>query len=415
MIRTLLAISLLLGNLGDVEAAGSAAIEVYDLEEALHKAGRNSAALQGAAQGVKIAEERVKEARTLFYPEVGLQGSATRFNARRAFSLRPDFGTNLLFPSNNENFFSGQAYAQMPLYAGRKNINTYRLTQTALKQARSKYQTAKLDIAYRTKRAFYRFLLARAMVSATKELESRVKTSTRSRSLKSAALKADIRTASAEARQKLELARLDFLRGLNRELDTPIDVVGELITKAIDVDLAKALIWSTELRPELQAQTYRSQMDAIAVNLALGRRIPTVVLGVDYEVVGEKFPLRQNNWDATVGVRIPFALNFWTQHHQRVAEQRQGQIKRAELRDEVHLEVRKAHQNLNFWNEEWPKRETEFNELQRLFDSSPSGAGLDGAASVLRAQRRYLEAVTEHLLSRARLERAIGRTLVDPS
>ncbi|PCI40728.1 MAG: hypothetical protein COB53_00090 [Elusimicrobia bacterium] len=414
MIRSALAFCLLLGNLGEARAVATSAIEVYDLEEALHKASRNSAMLQSAAQDVKIAEERVKEARVLFFPEFGLQGSATRFNARRAFSLRPDFGTNLLFPSNNANFFSGQAYASMPLYAGRRNINTYRLAQTALKQARSKHQTAKLDVAYHTKKTFYNFLLAQAVLEATQELETRLKSNPPARSFKTAVLQTELRAAGAQARRKLELARLDFLRGLNRELDTLIQVVGKLSTKAIEIDLAKALIWSTELRPELQSRTYRSQMDAIAVNLALGRRIPTVVLGVDYEVVGEKFPLRQNNWDATVAVRIPFALNFWTQHRQRIAEQRQGEIQRAELRDTVHLEVRKAHKNLFFWNTEWATRESEFNLLRGLYEASGSASGLSGGASVLRAQRRFLEAVTEHLLSRSRLERAIGREIADP-
>ncbi len=415
MLRALFALSLLFGNSGKAGALETSAVEIYDLEETLHKAGRNSAALQSTAQDVKIAEERVKEARMLFFPEVGLQGSATRFRARRAFSLRPDFGTNLLFPSNNDNFFSGQAYASIPLYAGRRNINTFRLAQTALKRARSKHQTAKLDLAYRIKQNFYRFLLAQAVVDAAEELQTRIKLTDRSKSFTAAVVRADLRTSASDARRRLELARLDFLKGLNRELDTPIKVVGKLETQSVDIDLQKALIWSTELRPELQSRTYRSQMDAIAVNLALGRRIPTVVLGVDYEIVGEKFPLRQNNWDATVAVRLPFALNFWTQHRQRVAEQRQGEIRRSELRDTVHLEVRKAHQNLQFWAGEWLEREKEFRELRRLYDAAGTSAGLDGATSVLRAQWRFLEAVTEHLLSRARLERAIGRTIGDPS
>jgi len=424
LLRPLLAVALLLPTPGTVHAQSASGVEIYDLEEALHKAGRNNAAMQSAAQDVKIAEERVREARTLFFPDVGLQGSATRFNARVPFSLRPEFGSNLLFPSNKENFFSGQAYASLPLYAGRKNINTYRLAQTGLKRARATYDSAKLDVAYHTQKVFYRYLFAREIFQTSSALaEQAAQSGTQGRhgedALKTVALAADLRTETADARRLLELARLDFLRGLNRELDTPITVVGTLETKPVSIDLAKALAWSTELRPELQAQTYRSQMDAIEVNLSLGRRIPTVVLGVDYELVGAEFPLRQNNWDATVAVRLPFALNFWTQHQQRVAEQRQGEIHRAELRDQVHLEVRKAHQDLEFWQAEWPLREEEYVKLRGLYESASlvpgSPAALSAAASVLRAQRRFLEAVTEHLLSRARLERAIGRALTDPS
>ena len=38
-------------------------------------------------------------------------------------------------------------------------------------------------------------------------------------------------------------------------------------------------------------------MDAIGVNLALGRRYPTVFLAGDYELTSQRFPLDKNNWD----------------------------------------------------------------------------------------------------------------------
>ncbi|MCH7744724.1 MAG: hypothetical protein IIC84_01455 [Chloroflexi bacterium] len=120
-----------------------------------------------------------------------------------------------------------------------------------------------------------------------------------------------------------------------------------------------------------------------------------------------------NKRDVNVVIR-PRGKGFslaWTT----ITQKTTGKIKRAELRDTVHLEVRKAHQNPHFWSDEWPARESEFNDLRGLYDAAGSSAGLSGAASVLRAQRRYLEAVTEHLISRAQLERAIGRAIADPS
>ena len=112
-------------------------------------------------------------------------------------------------------------------------------------------------------------------------------------------------------------------------------------------------------------------------------------------------------------------IDFWTQHNQKVAEQRQGQIALAELRDQVHLEVRKAHKDLRHWQEEWPKREKEYRALRSLYGAAGGASGglsaLRVAVRLLSARRRYLEAVTEHILSRARLERAIGRKLPSSS
>jgi len=194
-----------------------------------------------------------------------------------------------------------------------------------------------------------------------------------------------------------------------------VRVSGRLETKPVHADLARALLWAAELRPELRAQTYRSQMDAIAVNLALGRRYPTVTLGVDYELTGQEFPLRQNNWDATVGVRLPFSLDYFTQHTQKVAEQRQGEIASAELQDQVQLEVRRAWEDLQYWQAEWPRREEELKRLKDLSGDLRGDAvqGLRAEVRLLKARRDWLRSVTEHILARARLERAVGRPLTE--
>lgn len=394
-------------------------VETYSLEDSIRLALRNNAELQSSEQGITIARQQVREAALQFYPEVGLQALATRFNSRYPFALRPDFRSLLLFPSNDPNLFSGQAYMTMSLYEGRRHINTLRLARTALKQAQSKYDAVKLDIVYSVQETFHNLLLAQESADGLRGLADaaeRAPVGDGWDAVEAAALASELRAEQAAAEHRLSLARLEFLKRLNKELDSPIVVSGELETRPSDVDLKKALVWATELRPELQSQTYKSQMDAIAVNLSLSRRNPTVMLGLDYEVTGQRFPLRQNNWDATVGVRIPFAFDYWTQHTQRVAEQRQGEIARAELRDRVHLEVRKAYDDLMHWQAEWPRREKEYERLKAMSDRIASRLGrgarsLSASTGVFKARLRYRQAVLEHILARARLERAIGRTL----
>lgn len=406
-----------------VGASAQPPVETYTLDDALLKSQRNNAQLQSVEQSVRIAEQRVKEARMRFLPEIGVQASATRFKSRYPFALRPAFQSLLLFPSEQQYLYSGQAYMTMSLYEGRRNINTLRLAKMALKQSKTKQDVVTLDIKLETKKVFYRLILAQEVLRAIEELIEAVGAPAASegpwQKLEAEALAAELRSARASARHELDLARLRFLKGLNRELDTPVRVEGRLETFPVEVDLRKSLVWATELRPELQAQTYKAQMDAIGVNLALSRRTPTLRLGLDYEITGQQFPLKQNNWDATVGIRLPFALDFWTQHNKKVAEQRQGHIQRAELRDQVHLEVRTAHKELVFWQEEWPRREAEYLRLKKLFDAAlrarAGSAAFRAAARMLSAKKRYMQAVAEHILSRARLERAVGRALPEPS
>jgi outer membrane protein TolC len=384
---------------------------------------RNNAELQTAEQGITIAKQRVLEAAFLFLPEVGVQASATRYQARYPFVLRPNFRSIYLQPSTQDNIYSGQAYMSMPIYEGRRNINTLDMSQAALKQAQSKYDAAKLDILYSIKKVFYQLLLAQEISSAAEDVSQRTEGMLKSVSgrwerVEAESLASGLRAAQTEARHSMDVARLEFLKGLNKEFDAPVKVAGKLETAPAEVNIQKALIWATELRPELKSQTYKAQMDAIAVNLALGRRYPTVALGVDYELTDQSFPLKQNNWDATVGVKLPFAVDFWTQHTQKLAEQRQGEIARAELQDQVELEVRRAYMDMDYWQAEWPRRETELRTLQALVEEASRQAGSAVSLESLRAEARlfnarqgYLRALTEHILARARFERAVGRQL----
>ena len=155
---------------------------------------------------------------------------------------------------------------------------------------------------------------------------------------------------------------------------------------------------------------------AIGVNLAIGRRNPTVFLAGDYELTAHRFPLKNNNWDVTLGIKVPFAYDFWSQIKQKRAEQRQGELARSELQDRVRLEVRQTAETLRWWQEEWPHRESRWKKVQALYDEA---VGKPGAAlsrlrardGVLELRLAHLAAVTEHILARARFERAVGRVL----
>jgi outer membrane protein TolC len=399
-----------------------AAERVYTLEETLRLL-RNDPKLQSAEQGVIIADARVSEAKLRFLPEVGLQASATKYDARYPYALSPEFRSLLLFPgASSESIYSGRAYFNMPLYEGQRTLNTLRLAQAAQKQALSNRDSVRLDVTLSAKEAFYRLLLAQERTSTFDVHLKNAEAAAAEGGLgpwervEAESMLGLARSRAAEAKHALDSARLQFLNTLSLELDTPFRVQGVLETRPAKAEVEKAVIWAMELRPELQSQTYRVQMDAIGVNLALGRRSPTVLLAGDYELTAQRFPIKNNNWDVTIGIKIPFAYDFWSQLKQKRAEQRQGELARAELQDRVRLEVRQSAEALRWWQEEWPRRESQWKKVAALYDEA---AGKPGATlSRLRAQDGVLEmrlanlsAVMEHILARARFERAVGREL----
>ncbi|MEK7234425.1 MAG: TolC family protein [Elusimicrobiota bacterium] len=393
---------------------------VYTLEETLRLL-HNDPKLQSAEQDVIIADARVTEARLRFLPEIGLQASATKYDARYPFALSSEFRNLLLFPgASSESIYSGRAYFNMPLYEGRRTLNTLRLAQASQKQALSNRDSVKMDVTLRAKEAFYRLLLTQERASAfdlhlqTVELAAAEGGLGPWERIEAESTLGLARSRTAEARHALDGARLQFLNTLSLELDTPFRVQGALETRPVKAEVEKAVIWSMELRPELQSQTYRVQMDAIGVNLALGRRNPTVLLAGDYELTAQRFPIKNNNWDVSIGIRVPFAYDFWSQLKQKRAEQRQGELTRAELQDRVRLEVRQTAETLRWWQEEWPRRESQWKKVSALYEEAVGKPG--STLSRLRAQEGVLEmrlanlsAVMEHILARARFERAVGR------
>lgn len=416
----LVAIALLLSLAASAQAPAPPQ-RVYTLEEALRLT-RNDPKLQSAEQDVIIAEQRVKEARFQFLPEFGLQASATKYKSRYPFALSEDFRNILLFPDARDEIFSGRGYMRMSLYEGQRGMNTLRLARAAHQQALSNRDSVRLDLTLLVKESFYRLLYAQEQASGSDELLASVERAAGEESLGAwerieaeAALGAAASRA-ADARRQLESARLGFLRTLNLELDTPFRVEGSLETKGYKAEVDKATVWAMELRPELQSQTYKAQMDAISVNLALGRRYPTLYVGGDYEVTDRRWPLKQNNWDVSIGVKIPFSYDYWTQIARKKAEQRQGELARAELQDRVRLEVRQAADNLRYWEEEWPRREARAKRVAALLEAAAGRPGsaltkIRARAGALELKLSHLAAVKEHILARARLERAVGREL----
>jgi cobalt-zinc-cadmium efflux system outer membrane protein len=393
----------------------------YTLDDALRLI-KNDPRLQSAQQDVIIAESRVTEAKLRFLPELGLQASATKYKALYPFSLSQDFRNILLFPSKDDNIYSGRGYFNLPLYEGGRTLNTYHLAQAAERQALASRDSVKMDLTDQVKEAFYRLLLAQERAAAAEEELQAVEAAAGDGGLgaweavEAEAAAATARARASEAGHDLGSARLAFLKTLNLELDTPFHVSGSLESAPLKIEVERAVLWAMDLRPELQSQTYKAQMDSIGVNLAFGRRYPTVFVAGDYELTAQDFPLNKNNWDVTVGIKLPFSYDLWSQLKQKRAEQRQGQLARSDLQDRVRLEVRQAADSLNFWQDEMPRREKRWRRIQKLYEAASGKAGsamsrIRAREGVLDLRLAYLTAVTEHLLARARLERAVGREL----
>lgn len=398
----------------------NAAAERLSLEEAIRLAVQNNATLLSAEQDMLIAQYRVKEATFLFFPQTGLSGTFSKSDLKYPVVLPPEFGSRFILPSAYENFYTARASLLQAVYTGGRNTNTRRMAQTSLKQARTRYEAVKREVILDVKNVFYRVIYCVENSRISREWLQRMEKAAKASAfrgweeIEAKALLSRMESETEKADQELNLARLDLLKALNRELDSPVEISGELKSIPVKMDINQSTVWAMELRPELKSEVYKAQLDAIAVNLALSRRSPTVYLGASYDLIGNNLPLRTNSWETSLSIHFPLAYNFWTQIQQKRAEQRQGDIKRSELQDKVRLEVRQAYENLDFWQKEAAKRSSVWTELSGQY----SAAGQPSSIAAVRAinalyenQKKFIEGIKEQLLAKAALEWAVGRDL----
>lgn len=398
-------------------------IEVFNLSRTVRLGLDNNTELLTAEQDVQIAAQQVTEAKIQFLPQPSISGSASKFNVKSAMILPVEYGAQILNPSDFENFYAVRMMVTQPLFRGRRIVNGYNMARAGLDKARSLYEEIRRRVERDLKRAFYETLYLKQKQAEAERWRGVMAAQRQGMQLNSwGAIAADgmldVMAASVEeATRDLRAQKLKLVRLLNRETGENIEVDGLFEPRPAEVDLNKVLVWAMEYRPELKTQLYKAQMDSIAVNLAKTRNYPTVDLGVNYDVVGNTFPLESNSWAATLAVRLPISYDLWAKLKSRRAEQRQGDLARASMEDTVRLEVRQSYDNLMFWQAEAEKRKKACDRLEKTYfaalksDTKPNLDALAAGQAVLASKSSYLEAVKNQLVSRGELEWAIGQDL----
>ncbi len=409
-------------------AAAAQTGEAVTIDEAVDLAVRNSPAALTAEQDIIIAKQRVREARYLALPQFTLSGAASRASLEYPAVLGPELGGAYLSPAIDNSFYTLRAQALQPLYTGGKNTNDLKLAKTAFNQARVNYETARADAALAAKQAFYGLLYQRRLAEAAADWLGRARSLSASvrkdafEELEAELLLSGLADRQKQAESAEESALADFLRALNKEPGWRPVPEGRLEARPVSEDVASSLVTAMEARSELKSEVYKAQMDDIAVNMALVRRYPTIYLGASYDVnaynlsdIGNS-DRRYSNWLASLAIRFPLSYDVWTQVQQRRAQQRQGELKRAELQDKVRFEIVAAHKEALFWQAEAARLSAEASRLKAAYEaalraSRPSMASLRALCGLCDLERRADEAVYRQLLARTRLERARGRDL----
>ncbi len=397
--------------------------ENLSLESAIRLGLENNSDFLSAKEEISIAEQKVSEAKFRYLPQFALQGTATWYEADSPMVL-PESGVNRLLPDtkslDSKHFYGAGVTATQYLYSGGRINSTLKIARANLKQVQSRYAAVKNAVVLDIKKSFANLLYAQENLAFTEKLWKQVHFWNFSADpwtrIQQKALIAQFKARYQEAQSQLAQARLAMLVSLNKELNSPFTISGSLEPVSVEGDLPHFQLWATEFRPEVKSAIYALELDNIAIDLALSKRYPDVLLNASYERVGDS-GLEDENKQVSLAVRLPIPYTFSQQVSQKKAEQKKSTLRRAAIEDKIHVQVASSYEQMRFWQQEAAERKETYQDLTALLNRAVKNAPREGL-SPLEARREYLqigqaylEALRENHIAKAQLEWAIGKDL----
>ena len=395
------------------------------LENVIRLSLENSYDLLLIEQDLIIAEQRIKEAKFLYFPQFSLNGSATAYNLDYPIILPEMIGQRIIVPDTKhkkEDLFYGVGIAAVQyIYGGGRISSTLDLARATNKETQSRYQSARNSAIYSAKSAFYEYLYAQKKSELAEEVLNRARKISKSKELSPAQkilVSAEISSfegVASKAHADLNKAKIQLLKVMNKEFNSEVSFEGSLDYNPIEVDLKKLNLWAMEFRPEVKSAMYKVEMDNIAVKLSLARSYPDILLGASYDRQGTD-SLKQENMQLSLAVKLPLGYDHNTQIKQKRAEQRQTVLRQAAVEDAVRMQVLEAYNNLNFWQTQTPNLIKTWETMKKQFkDFTKTNSTLKESFESLnyyyQTGVKSIEAQKEHLIAIANLENAIGKDL----
>jgi outer membrane protein TolC len=399
----------------------------FTLEQSVQTAMQNNPSLLVAQGDVKIADRRVGEAFSNFLPKVDLNMTGSRYLAQEDNIVSPDLGNTLLRRSRSiepDTFYTARIGFKQNLYNGGRMRNNVQLAKAGREQSRIKLEELRGQVVFSAVKSFYDVMLARKQKALAEEAAQRVdsfldRTPAWDEGTRAVweALQGRFRRNLGERRRAEQKAYLDFLNTLGLELYTQVGLAGELSSKPVELNLPRLLAQAQESRLEIRATDFQREIDALAVNLLKAERYPAVSLGGAYEYNDPKFPLRTRFWHTTLNVSLPIFDGFSSRFRLRQTrlQMDQNRVLQGQVQDRINTEVRDAHGDAVYWQEEMALRAAEMGRARQALKDLERSRNIPARAQVeswaLESSQAYWESVHGHRVALAKLEKAVGRPI----
>lgn len=334
-----------------------------------------------ANENVLYAEQRIIEAKSLYFPKLDLNFNLSKFSNDVETLINSHYlpATILLPYGNRDYFYSTKIALWQPIYNGGRTLATNKLAKINYEKAKTNSEIKKNEVIANVKTQFYKNIVLKEKIKIYKDYLSKKQNETLQNQL-------DI------LEHQYELETLELLSLIGLELDTVIDIEGTIEVEKLELELQQCILWAYQFRPEIKTTQYQESMDNIGVNLITMEKLPTVMLGAAYDWLGDDMENWERDWYISLNINIPLFEGgaYFSRVKQRKIKARQATIERAKIEDSIKLEVRKAFTEYNFW----------YNKLLKMEKIKTKGIDQE----VLKADIKY-----NYVKSLIELQKVIGK------
>lgn len=403
------------------------------LEQAVQVGLRANLMIQAAQADVRAAAAETRIARSMTRPQISANSFLTAGDAANIFTTSANVTpvNNALIPPKG--FADLNLTLMFPLYTGGRLNNLVRAASERQRAVLADVGGVQAETALMIKDAYYRALLAaefvkvaQARVDADRELVRTVQAQFEAgKGIEAAVRRAEAELADAErmlttARNDQAKALLDLKTVMGVRPDSDITLADPLRFLPPPGDVNASLADAARTRPELAAARARFSAAQAQTGVAKGSLQPQIYAGA----MADAFSSRSmgNGTGYTAGLTISFPLFDAGQRRAEIAQARalqqraDAEARNVELR--VSNEVRQAWLDVETAAQNYRTAQSALQAAQSAYDvialrvqsqKSILVEQLDALAALVRARANLAQALYDHALAVARLQRAIGR------
>jgi len=377
------------GQEASVRALPSNEVKELTLQESIDMALAENLGVKTAEEKVETAKQKVSEARAAFMPVLSANGSYTYMGEIPTIEMEFD-PAMLGIPPEMMQMMGGDAEAmggdgpteiemgfedtyqaglsiQQPVFTWGKIYNNYKQAKLSLEASRQELEGVKQKTILDVTTSFYSVLLTERLVKvaemAVDQVQAHVKIAqdlvdagmaTNFDLLRAKVQLANIRSQLIRAKNGLKLSKDSFKNTIGMNLDSQINVRGELVYQPLELELDRLIDSAMVNRPEIKQLQFQEQVGERFVSIAKAGNKPNISLIGNYSYSYELKPDEEldifntdewkNLWSVTLALQIPIFDGLATRARVKQAKSglRQLQIGMGQLKDGIGLEVRAA-------------------------------------------------------------------------